>query len=99
MGEEFASGDCHAGRYETSIVLAADGDAVRREDLEGLPPVEIGLIEKMRAGAESFLECGAERAYCGDPASASRDEGEDLLSRLADMIVRSVEETWPELFE
>lgn len=99
LGEEFAGGDCHAGRYETSIVLAADGGSVRREEMESLEAVAIGLIEKIRAGATSFLECGADQAYCGDPASASGAEGEELIERLADMIYRTVQETWPELFE
>ncbi|MCZ6596516.1 MAG: creatininase family protein [Planctomycetota bacterium] len=98
LGEEFRSGDCHAGRYESSIVLAADPDAVREELRTGLPAVEIGLIEKMRAGAKTFVQAGADEAYCGDPASASAEEGRDLIERLAGMIVESVRETWPDLF-
>ncbi len=98
LGEEFRSGDCHAGRYETSIVLAADPDSVREEACRGLPPKSIDLIRKMKEGARSFVEAGAEEAYCGDPAAASAEEGESLVDRLADMIALSVEETWPELF-
>ena len=98
LGEEFKSGDCHAGRYETSIVMAADPEAVREEERAALPPLRIDLIEKMRAGAASFLEAGAERAYCGDPAAALAAEGEDLLGRLAAMVVESAREAWPELF-
>ena len=99
LGAEFTSGDCHAGRYESSLVLAADGASVRVEELAALPPVSIGLIEKMRAGARSFREAGADRAYCGDPAGASAEEGRELIERLAEMIVVTVRETWPELFE
>ena len=99
LGEEFQSGDCHAGRYESSIVLAADPDSVREEQRQGLQPVEIGLIDKMRAGVLSFQEAGADRAYCGDPAAASSEEGQDLVERLSTMIVESVRETWPELFQ
>jgi creatinine amidohydrolase len=98
LGEEFAGGDCHAGRYESSIVLAADQAAVREAELRALPPVSVQLIEKMRAGARSFREMGAERAYCGDPAAASADEGNELIDRLAEMLVVSVRETWPDLF-
>ncbi len=98
LGAEFKSGDCHAGRYESSIVMASDPGAVREELRGALPPLEIGLIEKMRGGAQSFREAGADEAYCGDPASASADEGRVLVERLAEMIVEEVRETWPELF-
>lgn len=98
LGDEFKSGDCHAGRYESSIVLAADGSAVRRERLEELEPVSIDLIEKMRTGVKTFEAAGAGQAYCGDPASASAAEGADLIERLAEMIVQSVREAWPDLF-
>ena len=52
----------------------------------------------MKAGVKSFREAGAEQAYCGDPASASADEGRELIERLAEMIAVTVRETWPELF-
>ncbi|MDA1265183.1 MAG: creatininase family protein [Planctomycetota bacterium] len=97
LGDEFASGECHAGRYESSIVLAADGDAVRPVRSE-LPDVQIGLIERIKAGARNFQECGADQAYCGAPADASTAEGEELIERLATMVVETVRETWPELF-
>jgi len=97
LGDEFRSGDCHAGRYESSLVLAADPAAVRERERRGLPPVGIDLIAKMRSGVSSFRAAGAERAYCGDPASASAAEGEDLLRRLSAMLVASVRETWPDL--
>jgi len=98
LGEEFQSGDCHAGRYESSIVLAADGGAVRAEAMAGLAPVAIDLIGKIKAGAKTFAQAGAAEGYCGDPARASAEEGRDLIERLAAMIVESVREAWPELF-
>ena len=99
LGDEFRGGGCHAGRYESSIVLAADPDAVRDEARRGLPAVRVDLIEKMRAGARSFVQAGATEAYCGDPAAASGDEGRELVEALAGMIVQTVRETWPDLFE
>lgn len=98
FGDEFQSGECHAGRYESSIVLAADGAAVREDERLGLPPKTIGLIEKMRSGVLSFREAGADQAYCGAPAEASAAEGASLVDRLADMAVTVARETWPELF-
>jgi len=98
LGEEFASGDCHAGRYESSIVMHADGEAVRAAERTKLRPHAIDLIEKMKAGVASFKAAGADQAYCGDPASATAEEGAELVDRLATMIVESVREAWPELF-
>src|SRR5690349_10107221 len=40
LGEEFQSGDCHAGRYESSVVLFADPAHVRASRKE-LAPVRI----------------------------------------------------------
>lgn len=98
LGEEFAGGDCHAGSYESSIVLAADAEAVREETRRSLPAVSVGLLEKIAAGATSFREIGADQAYCGAPADASAEEGEKLIESLATMIVESVREAWPDLF-
>ena len=99
FGEEFQSGDCHAGSYETSIVLAADPESVREEKREALPEHQVGLVEKMLGGARSFQEIGADEAYCGAPAEASAEEGHELIERLSGMITESVRETWPELFK
>ncbi|HPF15166.1 MAG: creatininase family protein [Planctomycetes bacterium] len=97
LGEEFASGDCHAGSYETSIVLCADPESVRREELAGLEPIQIDLVAKMREGARNFLQCGATEAYCGNPAAASAEEGQQWIDQLGQMLATTVLETWPEL--
>ncbi len=99
LGEEFQGGDCHAGRYETSLVLAADPASVRVESARSLAPLAIGLLEKLKQGVRSFVQAGAKEAYCGDPAAASAEEGRERIGALARMLVASVEETWPELFE
>ncbi len=97
LGDEFKSGDCHAGRYETSLVLAADPQGVRAGRAE-LAPVAIHLLEQMKNGVRSFAQAGASAAYCGDPAAASAAEGHAHVAALASMIVASVREAWPELF-
>jgi len=96
LGAEFQSGDCHAGSYETSLVLAADPAAVREH--ASLPKVRIDLIEKAKAGVATFIEAGADQAYCGDPAAASAEEGRALLEVLADEVVALARANWPELF-
>ena len=98
LGDEFAGGDCHAGRYESSIILAADPNAVREEERKALEPLEIGLVKQIQSGAKSFKECGADMAYCGAPAEATAEEGAELVERLAAMIVSSCRESWPDLF-
>ena len=79
-------------------MLAADPDSVREPERGALVPVRIDLLEKMAAGVRTFLEAGAERCYCGDPAAATREEGVELIERLADVVVQTAREAWPELF-
>jgi len=99
LSAEFQSGDCHAGSYESSIILAAAPESVREEKRKALPAVEIGLIAKMQAGLSSFKDMGAECAYCGDPAAGTAEEGHEQIDALANMIVESTREAWPDLFE
>lgn len=98
LGEEFLSGECHAGRYESSIVLAVDPDHVRDDERAKLEPKSVGLVEKMLDGATSFEEVGAASAWCGDPAAATREEGLELIDRLAKVVALVIEEEWPDRF-
>lgn len=98
LGDEFRSGDCHAGRYETSLVMAADPSAVHEAERKSLKPLAIGLLAQMKAGVRTFQDAGAEDAYCGDPAAATPEEGRDLVERLATVAVDSAREAWPHLF-
>lgn len=90
LSDEFKRGDCHAGRYETSLVLAA-GRSVR-EGFAELPKVGLSLADAIKAGKSGFVEIGMDRAYTGAPAEATREEGEDLYDRLATMVVTEVTE-------
>jgi creatinine amidohydrolase len=96
LGAEFVSGDCHAGSYETSLVLAADPGSVRA--FKQLKRVRIDLLEKLEAGIAGFRAAGADEAYCGDPASASAEQGRALLETLADEVVALARASWPDLF-
>jgi creatinine amidohydrolase len=88
LGDEFKRGDCHAGRYETSLVLAAGG----RVSVEhrSLPAVSISLSDSIRDGRSRFKDIGMDRAYTGAPGEASRQEGEALYEKLVAMIVGEV---------
>ena len=85
LGDEFKSGACHAGQYETSLVMAANPFLVRREISEGLEPNPKSLSVAIREGKKSFLEAGGPDAYFGYPAEATESEGEELYAILADI--------------
>lgn len=91
LSEEFQSASCHAGQYETSLVLAARPDDVRPE-AKALPRHTVNLATAMRSGAKTFVEAGAPEAYCGAPAEGSAEEGEWLYGQLSEMIVTTVVE-------
>ena len=93
LSAEFKSGACHAGQYETSIVLACDPSLVDAERSHQLPEVPISLAEKLHAGITDFREMGLDQAYAGTPALASAEEGRESLERLAEMIVGEVRES------
>ena len=86
LDDEFRRGACHAGEYETSIVMAADPDAVRTALVPQLPEVDVSLSEMLRAGKRRFSEMGLARAYAGAPARASVEHGHAMLQRLAEMV-------------
>jgi len=92
LSEEFRRGDCHAGSYETSLVMAARPELVREEIRKSLERVPISIAEKIKEGASTFIEAGGTEAYFGDPRSASLEEGEAMYEALSDMVVIAVME-------
>jgi creatinine amidohydrolase len=90
LSDEFKSGACHAGRYETALVLARDPTLVDETARADLPEVPISLSDNLRAGVTTFAAMGLSRAYAGAPAAATSAEGNDLYDRLADMIIGEV---------
>jgi creatinine amidohydrolase len=90
LSDEFKRGDCHAGRYETSLVLAAGAHV--RESFGELPTLGLSLSDAIRAGKATFAEIGMERAYTGAPREATRTEGEELYEKLVTMVVTEITE-------
>ncbi len=90
LTEEFRSGSCHAGRYETSLVLALAPHLVDEAARAALPEHHVPLHEHIARGARSFADCGLDRAYCGDPAAATAEEGRAVLAEQAAMTVECV---------
>jgi len=92
LGDEFRRGSCHAGRYETSLVLADAPRLVDREAMAALPALELDMPAAIAAGRTDFLAMGMERAYCGAPAEASAEEGRERFETLTEMLVELVRE-------
>ena len=92
LGDEFKSGACHAGSYETSLVLAADPFLVRTEIAEGLEANPSSLSVAIREGKQSFVEAGGPRAYFGYPADATAAEGEALYRELTEIFADAARE-------
>jgi len=91
LTDEF--GACHAGQYETSIVMAARPDAVRDGERQDLEPVEASLSEAIRTGKTSFEAAGGDQAYFGFPASASAAEGHETIAILGEILAEAVRES------
>lgn len=89
LGDEFRSGACHAGRYETSLVLAATPSLVRRAIQAELAPNPSSLSVAIRDGKESFEDAGGPRAYFGWPAEATETEGDALYGELASIFAEA----------
>jgi creatinine amidohydrolase len=97
LSDEFKRGDCHAGRYETSLVLAAGSHV--RESFGELPTLGLSLADAIRDGKATFVEIGMDRAYTGAPRDATREEGEELYEKLVTMVVTEVNEGLARLLE
>lgn len=89
---EFRSGACHAGCYETSLVLAEQGELVDMQAAAALPEVPISLSVAIADGAHTFLAAGADAAYTGAPAKATADEGTQTYAVFCEMVVTEVTE-------
>jgi creatinine amidohydrolase len=92
LTEEFRSGAAHAGRYETSLVLATRPELVEAEVMRRLPALRVNMPAAMAAGQTDFLAMGMARAYCGAPAEGTAREGEATLATLAGLLVELIRE-------
>lgn len=90
LGGEFARGECHAGAYETSLVLASSPAQVREPIAAALPDVPVSLSRMIVAGVESFEAMGLSDAYAGAPRLATAAEGERHVETLAEMVTTEI---------
>lgn len=93
LTEEFQSGACHAGQYETSLIMAARPDLVDETGRLKLRDNPASLTDAFAKGARSFAEAGGPDAYFGFPRNASAAEGDEsfkvMASALADTIAEA----------
>jgi len=87
---EFQSGACHAGQYESSIVMAARPELVREAIRRSLPANPRSLSGAIRSGQTSFEAAGGPRAYFGSPADAGVDEGTRTIDVLGAILAEAV---------
>ncbi len=92
LSPEFKRGECHAGRYESALILAERPELVNERERTSLPEVKVSLSEQLMAGVNDFQEMGLADAYAGAPAEATTEEGEELMGLLAEMIATTVSE-------
>ena len=90
LGDEFKSGACHAGQFETSIVLAERPELVREALRAGLPPNPASLSRAIRDGKLNFNDAGGPQAYFGYPALATAEEGRVTVEVLGAILAEAV---------
>jgi creatinine amidohydrolase len=81
-------GDAHAGRTETSLLLAIDPDVVRLDRAE--PGEDAPLRDIMSRLREGGVAAVSANGVLGDPRGASADEGAALLGDLVDQLDAAV---------
>jgi len=92
LTDEFRGGAAHAGRYETSIVLADRPALVDSERMRALPEMFVDMPAAVAAGKTDFIAMGMRDAYCGDPAQSTAAEGESTLATLTGMLIELIRE-------
>src|SRR5467141_3024056 len=90
LGDEFKSGACHAGQFESSIVMSAQPDRVRDTIRRGLAPNPSSISQAIKLGQRTFEAAGGPRAYFGDPRAASAEEGSRLIDALGTILEEAV---------
>jgi creatinine amidohydrolase len=92
LTDEFRSGSCHAGRYETSLVLADRPELVHADRMQALEERHVDMPAAIQAGQTDFVAMGMDQAYCGAPAEASAGEGRETFETLTGMLVELIRE-------
>lgn len=86
-------GDAHAGRTETSLMLAIAPETVRLERAEAgnVEP----LADLMPTLRSDGVDAVSPNGVLGDPTDASATEGDELLTELTGQLVRTISGSGP----
>lgn len=90
--DEFISGACHAGQYETSLVMADQPALVDEEIRLGLVENPSSLVTAFAKGATNFADAGGPEAYFGSPATATLAEGNASYAVMATLLADAITE-------
>jgi creatinine amidohydrolase len=90
LTDEFRAGAGHAGRYETSLVLADRPELVHEDRMRSLATKMIDMPAAIRSGQTSFVAMGMDQAYAGAPSEATAEEGEQTFATLTDLLVELI---------
>jgi Uncharacterized protein, putative amidase len=91
LTDEFQSGACHAGQFETSIVMAERPELVREATRAALPPNPTSLSRAIRDGVQTFEQAGGVQAYFGFPAQATAEEGRSTIEVLGAILDEAIQ--------
>ena len=89
---EFQSGACHAGQFETSLVMADRPELIDDATRTTLAENPSSFTSAMAKGAKTFHEAGGPDAYFGAPQQATAEEGEASYAIMADALVAAIRE-------
>jgi creatinine amidohydrolase len=92
LSAEFQSGACHAGQFESSLVMAARPDLVDDAARQLLDDNPASLTDAFAKGAQTFEQAGGPDAYFGYPRGASAAEGAESFAVMAQALAAAVEE-------
>jgi creatinine amidohydrolase len=95
LTDEFRSGAGHAGRYETSLVLAEAPGLVDQERMRTLEAKMIDMPAAIRSRQTTFVAMGMDQAYVGAPSEATAEEGKQTFEVLAELLCDLIREVAP----
>ncbi|MBZ0136579.1 MAG: creatininase family protein [Planctomycetes bacterium] len=90
LTDEFKSGACHAGQFETSLVMASRPELVDEGERQRSEDNPSSLTDAFTKGAKTFKEAGGPNAYFGYPRQATPTEGVQTYEIMGEALVEGV---------